>query len=162
MSYFAAGLAHTDATWHARELKLDDAETIDDIGDLLRAVDEDANTWLLLVEEDDEYIAIMRLTPDGEPRVFVSDGRATDTFPIATLLGDGAERIVPADEDDEDLGPDAEPLGDPDLLADLGTSAGELMALCAHEGTLPLDVTTAVCEKAGCADQLEELRDGVA
>ena len=44
------------------------------------------------------------------------------------------------------------------IVEDLGTSAAELLAMCAHEGTLPIDVLMAVCEKAGCADTFDELR----
>jgi hypothetical protein len=33
-----------------------------------------------------------------------------------------------------------------------------LLGLCAHEGTLPIDVIVAVCEKAGCADEFEAIR----
>ena len=29
--------------------------------------------------------------------------------------------------------------------------------MCAHEGTLPVDVLVAVCEKAGCAELFEDL-----
>ena len=39
-------------------------------------------------------------------------------------------------------------------------TAQVLLTLCASEGTLPADVLTAVCERAGLLDQLEELREG--
>ena len=39
------------------------------------------------------------------------------------------------------------PFGDPTVVADLGTSDAELLALCAHEGTLPVDLIVAVCER---------------
>ncbi len=54
----------------------------------------------------------------------------------------------------------AEPVGEAGLLTDLGTSADDLLALCAEEGRLPADVLTEVCERAGCLDVLEGLRDG--
>ena len=37
-------------------------------------------------------------------------------------------------------------------------SPSELLAMCNHEGTLPIDVLVAVCEKAGAADAFDELR----
>lgn len=162
MSYFAAALARSGGGWMAHEIELDDVETIDDVVDLLREVEPDAGTTLLFVEEDDEYVAIVRLDSDeDDPRVFVSDGRAADSFAIAELLSDGIDRASTGEDGDEDesLGPDAEPMGDTDLLADLGTSAGELLSLCAREGSLPSDVISAVCEKAGCLDELETLRE---
>ena len=37
-------------------------------------------------------------------------------------------------------------------------SAADLLAMCAHEGTLPVDLLVAVCEKAGCGEVFEDLR----
>ena len=31
-------------------------------------------------------------------------------------------------------------------------------AMCAQEGVLPIDLLVAVCEKAGCVDQFDQLR----
>ena len=55
-------------------------------------------------------------------------------------------------------GHNSTPLGDASVFGDLGTSSTELLGLCAHEGTLPIDVIVAVCEKAGCADEFEAIR----
>ena len=57
------------------------------------------------------------------------------------------------------LRPEADPVGDADLLADLGISAQRLIALCAREGMLPADVTAELCQTLGCADEVEELRE---
>ena len=79
---------------------------------------------------------------------------------MAEIFAAAVEEPAAADGDDEDDPPgrDSEPLGDADLLADLGTSRRELIALVKHEGTLPADVITEVCERAGCVDELETLR----
>jgi putative tRNA adenosine deaminase-associated protein len=163
VSYFAAALARTPDGWTARELDLDGASDVDEVADRVRDVDGDVETALLFVEEDDEYVAILRLDPrSDEPRVFVSDAHAADSFPVAELFTDAVEEVdlEPADAEDEDEPPghDSEPLGDADLLADLGTPRRDLLALVAHEGTLPADVITEVCERAGCLDELETLR----
>ena len=57
------------------------------------------------------------------------------------------------------IDPDADPVGDADILADLGIPAQRLLALCAREGMLPADVTTEVCQVLGCVDEVEELRE---
>ena len=54
---------------------------------------------------------------------------------------------------------DIDPVGDADLLADLGVPARRLLELCAHEGLLPADVTAEVCQAIGCGDEVEELRE---
>jgi len=159
VSYFAAALVRTSDGWTARELDLDGASDVDEVADLVRDLDGDADTVLLFVEEDDEYLAILRVDAEAdELRVFVSDGHAADSYPMAELFAGAVEDPAGDGEDDESLGRDSEPLGDADLLTDLGTSRRELIALVEHEGTLPADVITEVCERAGCVDELEALR----
>ena len=165
MSYFAAALARTEAGWTGEELDLDEIADLEALTDVLRDLTGDGEgPGLLLLEEDDEYVAVVRA--DGgssslsEPRVFLSDQRAVQQSDVAAMLWE--ERTATEDEDDDDEGtrPVAEPVGEAGLLADLGTPADDLLALCAEEGRLPADVLTEVCERAGCLDVLEELRDG--
>jgi putative tRNA adenosine deaminase-associated protein len=164
--YFAAALARTPDGWAAHEVDLDGVADVDDLADLIRDVDPKAGSTLLFVEEDDEYVAIVRVDSDAEePRVFVSDGRAAADYPTVALLAAAvgtADAVDPDADDDEDhaLGYDAKPLGTADLLADLGTPARALLAICVHEGNLPADVITEVCERAGCLDELEAIRLG--
>ena len=162
MSYFAAALARTRAGWTAEELDLDGLPDVDAVADRVRDVDGDAETALLFVEEDDEYVAILRVDAD-DLRVFVSDSQAAETYPVAGIFAGAVEEepAPPADADDdeeEDDPPDSEPVGDADLLADLGTPRRDLIALVTHERTLPSDVISEVCERAGCLDELETLR----
>lgn len=168
MTYFAAALASTDDGWTGRELDLDGLEDLDAVADALRdlAGDHDGPA-LLLLEEDDEYLAVVRVQGGGSlaaPRVFLSDSRAADSHPLAALLWEeGAQADEIDDEesdDDEDEGTRAlaEPVGDTALLADLGVPDRALLDLCAEEGLLPADVMVAVGERVGFADVLDELR----
>lgn len=166
MSYFAAALARTEGGWTGVELDLSEIEDLDQLADQLRDLTGDGpGPALLLLEEDDEHLAVVRV--DGgagsleEPRVFLSDRRAVLASEVAQMLWEDVD--APAeDDDDEDEGtrPIAEPVGDTSVLADLGTPAGSLLELCAEEGLLPADVLTTVCERAGCDDVLESLREG--
>jgi len=171
MSYFAAVLIRTKDRWRGVEVDLDDCESMDDIADVIR--DEPGDVRLLVVEQDDEYVALARVdAADYEAHVFLSDGHAADAYPLAALIAEELEEIAdpaeseePDDIDDElasDVlavaGHDSTPLGDASVVEDLGTSATDLLGLCAHEGTLPIDVIFAVCEKAGCADEIEAIR----
>ena len=161
MSYFAAALARTPDGWTARELDLDGASDVDELAERVRDLEDEAETALLFVEEDDEYVAILRLDASAdEPRIFVSDAHAADSYPVAELFATAIEEVAAAAPDDEDEPPghDSEPLGDADLLADLGTPRRALIDLVTHESTLPADVITEVCERAGCLDELETLR----
>ena len=167
MSYFAVALARNEAGWSAEEVDLDEVADLEALSELLRDLSGDQpGPALMLLEEDDEYVAIVRV--DGgsgsleEPRVFLSDRRAVQNSDVAAMLWEEAELEDEVEDDDEDEGtrPVAEPVGDAELLADLGTPGPLLVSLCAEEGRLPADVITAVCERAGCEEQLEALRDG--
>jgi putative tRNA adenosine deaminase-associated protein len=180
VSYFAAAAVRGSAGWTAAELDLSSAADIEEVADLLRDVDADAEVSLLFVESDETYLVIMRLDEGEDLRVFGSDSAfAAESRLGALLLGDVEEPaleiedvIVEPDEADADeadeeeeedaaaVEPDGDPVGDPDLLADLGIPAHRLLDLCAHDGMLPADVTSEVCVVLGCADAIEELREG--
>lgn len=169
MTYFAAALARTPDGWSGQELDLDEFSDLEALADELRDLTGDGEgPALLLLEEDDEYVAVVRV--DGgtgslsEPRVFLSDQRAVQASDVAAMLWEDADPdadLEPDDEDDEEAGGAlGEPVGDSALLADLGTPARDLLGLCAEEGLLPADVITALGERAGFADALDELREG--
>jgi putative tRNA adenosine deaminase-associated protein len=162
---FAVVLARSADGWAGEEVDLADVEDLDGLVDLARetAGDDADGPVLLLVEENDEWCGIVRADVDADPRVFLSDRRAASSSEVASLLFDAPDvGVATGDEggDDESMRPQAEPAGDPDLLADLGTDADTLVELCAEEGRLPADVLAAVCETAGCLDVLETLREG--
>jgi len=152
VSYFAAVLARTARGWTAQEVDLDAVETIDDVAEVVRDAADAATASVLFVEQDDEYVGIVRVDGlDDEPRVFLSHASSAAEYELAGILADG---VTEEDEDEEE----DDPLGDAAVVADLGTSARDLLALVRHEGTLPSDVITSVCEKAGCLEELEALR----
>jgi putative tRNA adenosine deaminase-associated protein len=166
VTYFAAALARTADGWTGRELDLRDVEDLESLAEELRDLVEEQNAGpaLLLLEEDDEYVGVVRVDAGDldEPRVFLSDRRAVQASDVAAMLWEEAEDETDLDDDDEDEGtrPVAEPVGDPALLADLGTSSVVLLELCAEEGLLPADVLTGIAERAGFLEVLDSLRDG--
>lgn len=157
MSYFAASFARTDRGWAGSEVDLDEVEDLDALAELLRDASGDGpGPGLLLFEEDDEWLAVVRVDGDREPRVFVSDRRAVGRSGTAGMLAD-ADLALP-DPDEESTRPAAEPAGDAELLADLGTPGARLVRLCGEEGLLPADVLAAVAEAGGFVDELEHVR----
>lgn len=166
MSYFAAVLTRSGDRWRVEDVEIDDCESLADLGDILR--DRAGDVRLLVIEQDDEYAAIVRLDDDGDdPRAFLSDGHAADAYSMAALVAEDLAEIGKDDDEDdgEDLldgdslpAHDSTPFGDPDIVEDLGTSGADLLAMCAHPGTLPVDLLVAVCEKAGCGPAFEDLR----
>jgi putative tRNA adenosine deaminase-associated protein len=163
VSYFAAALARPRRGWIAAELDLDEVEDAESAADLLRETEPDADLALLFVEADDEFLVIVRLDGGDELRVFGSDSAFAGEYRVgAALLDDLEDADLPTASDDEDDEPElmGQPVGDADLLADLGVSARDLLALCAHEGLMPADVMLEISRKVGCADALTELRGG--
>lgn len=169
MPHFAAALSRRQSAWSGEELDLKEVEDLDGVVEEIRRFGDDADLQLLFVEEDDEWFAIVRVDEDGDPRVFLSDGRAMESSELGALFGEAAAVAEPSDDDedgdneDEDDEDDADqtsgdPVGDPDVLADLGTPASRLLALCAEEGQLPADVVSTLCENAGCLEALDALR----
>ena len=168
--YFAAVLTRRGDRWTGEEADLSDCESVADLSDVLR--DLPGEVRLLVVEQDDEYAALLRLdSADDEPRAFLSDGHAADRYPMAAIFAEELEEIggdsladdpvVVADPDLAETAAaahDSAPFGDADLVEDLGTLAADLIEMCEQQGTLPVDLVLAVCEKAGCGTVFEDLR----
>lgn len=175
VSYFAAAAVRVEGGWSADEVSLRGATDIDEVADRLRDVEPDADLSLLFVEADDAYLVILRLDEGEDLRVFGSDSAYAEESRLGALLvgdlktsvtgvEDGDEPRAAATGGDEDteqpaVDPEADPVGDADILADLGISAQKLLALCGHDGMLPADVTAEICQVLGCADEIEELRE---
>ncbi|MBQ1051874.1 tRNA adenosine deaminase-associated protein [Micromonospora sp. C51] len=176
MSYFAAAVVREKGGWTAAELSLRGAADVDDVAERLRDVAPDADLSLLFVEADDTYLVILRLDEGEDLRVFGSDSAYAEESRLGALLVgdlktsvtglDDTEEVRPAaasggdEEGDQPAAdPEADPVGEADLLTDLGIPAQRLLALCAHEGMMPADVTAEICQVLGCVDDVEELRE---
>jgi putative tRNA adenosine deaminase-associated protein len=148
--YFSVAFARSDAGWIGTEIDLSEVAGVDDITDIMRetAVETAANTVVLLIEQEDEWFAVVRLDDGEDPRVFLSDPRATLTSGLARMLHEQIGEIDEVPTDD--------PVGDPGLLADLGTDAARLTEL--GERRLPGDALSVIAEQAGFADDYERLR----
>ncbi|MFJ4829779.1 hypothetical protein ACIP79_07630 [Streptomyces sp. NPDC088747] len=179
--YFAALLARTEDGWEASDTELDDVETLSDLTDLAREASEEADTVLVLIEQEDAWFGVLRLDGEEDPRIYVSDAAAAarssygeilltdellgrepgddDVADLDSLDLDGTEDGEPEDSEEEDeetvASGDAvshSPVGDRDILADLGVSEKELLAL--DEG----DALSTIAEALGAAEVLETVR----
>ncbi|MFD9329990.1 MULTISPECIES: hypothetical protein [unclassified Streptomyces] len=179
--YFAALLARTEDGWEASDTELDDVETLSDLTDLAREASEEADTVLVLIEQEDAWFGVLRLDGEEDPRIYVSDAAAAarssygeilltdellgrepgddDVADLDSLDLDGTEDGEPEDseEEDEEAAASGEavshsPVGDRDILADLGVSEKELLAL--DEG----DALSTIADALGAAEVLETVR----
>jgi putative tRNA adenosine deaminase-associated protein len=172
VSYFASAAVRGSAGWSVAEVDLSGVADVEEVADRLRDLDADAPVSLLFVESDDAYLAILRLDEGEDLRIFGSDAAFAEESRLGKLLLGDIEMPVPEidevvgvvdDGDDEEdrppADPDVEPVGDADLLADLGLPAPRLLALCSREGLLPADITVEVCQAIGCGDAVDSLRE---
>ncbi|MBX7264737.1 tRNA adenosine deaminase-associated protein [Micromonospora sp. Llam7] len=174
MSYFAAAVVREKGGWTAAELNLRGAADVDEVAERLRDVAAEADLSLLFVEADDTYLVILRLDEGEDLRVFGSDSAYAEESRLGALLVgdlktsvtglDDTEEARPAvasgdDTEQPAVDPEADPVGEADLLTDLGIPAQRLLSLCAREGMMPADVTAEICQVLGCVDDVEELRE---
>lgn len=152
MTYFAVAAVRSGTQWTAHELDFDGVDDLDEVADRLRDVVEEAAVTLAFVEADDEYLTVLRLDDGEDLRLFSSDAEFADSSKLGGIL-------LADVTDGEPVDMDADPVGEADLLTDLGFTAEALLALCAKDGILPSDITAEVAGKLGIGDEIEELRE---
>jgi putative tRNA adenosine deaminase-associated protein len=149
--YFNAVFAKTDNGWIGAEADLTEASGLEDVVDLMReaAVEASGDLVILFAEANDEWFAVAR-TDDEEQdaRIFLSDPRAALTGKLGALLYDAL-----TEGKAEALGPD--PIGDAELLEDLGVDGEQMLTL--SEG-LPGESLAAVAATAGFPEEYDRLR----
>ncbi|RKN37540.1 hypothetical protein [Streptomyces hoynatensis] len=176
--YFTALLARTDDGWEASDTELDDVESLDELAELARAAAPDDETVLVCIEQEGAWFGLVRVDGEDDPRVFISDaaramrsaygeilltdellGREPeDTDVLEQLVDlDGAEDAEEDEAEDRDDTGSADavprgPIGEADILGDLGIDAGTVLKLT------PDDALSEIAEALGCADVLEAVR----
>jgi putative tRNA adenosine deaminase-associated protein len=179
VGYFAVVLSRHEDGWDANDIDLDEIDDLTDLADQMRessALSETEATALLFFEQEDAWFAGVRVDGEDDPRVFVSDSDAVGVSAYAEMLLEAAVGVrgasleiddleVEADDDDADEDGEDEPeeldsgpVGDSDLLSDLGTDGETLLSLCAKEGLRPSEILTPLAEGAGAAEALESVR----
>ncbi|MGA5100077.1 hypothetical protein ACPCAC_22285 [Streptomyces lavendulocolor] len=175
--YFAALLARTEDGWEASDTELDDVETLSDLTELAREASVDDDTVIVFIEQEDAWFGIVRVEGEEDPRIYVSDGAAAARSSYGEILTkellgddqdddgpdldaldlDGTEDGEPDEDDDEEESAvaaevvPAEPVGDRLVLADLGLSEKELLAL-------DTDALSEIADALGAAEVLEAVR----
>ncbi|WP_030615638.1 tRNA adenosine deaminase-associated protein [Streptomyces sclerotialus] len=176
--YFAALLARTEDGWEASDTELDDVETLADLADLARQAAVDDDTVVAFIEQEGAWFGVVRVDGEEDPRVFVSNAAAASRSSYGAMLTDeltGSDEEAPEDLDDltnldgtEDGEPEgaeddteaaaddpvpAGPLGDVDLLDDLGVTGKDLLTFDSNG-----DALGEIADALGCTDVLEAVR----
>jgi putative tRNA adenosine deaminase-associated protein len=177
--YFAALLARTEDGWKASDTELDDVETLSDLADLARESSPDEDTVLVLIEQEDAWFGVVRVDGEDDPRIYVSDAAAAARSSYGEILltdellgrdpddGDDLDALDldgtedgESDEADEEADDGATgsadavphgPVGDPQILDDLGVSEKELRLMST-------EAVTEIAESLGASETLEAVR----
>ncbi|MGW5048061.1 tRNA adenosine deaminase-associated protein [Streptomyces griseoluteus] len=177
--YFAALLARTEDGWEASDTELDDVETLSDLADLAREASPEEDTVLVLIEQEDSWFGVVRVDGEEDPRIYVSNAAAAarsaygELLLTDELLGrepgaddgpdldsldlDGTEDGESEETEDGEESPDTDavphsPVGDREILGDLGIGERELRALDAN------DALGTIAEVLGASEVLETVR----
>lgn len=122
MSYFTAVIAGDGRAWRARDVDVEDADSLDDLAETLRGVANGEHPVLAVIEHEDEWFALVRVDGDEDARVFVSDFPASSRGPYAELLSAAAD-VETADGlvapgDGETAAPEPDAASEPDVAPD--------------------------------------------
>lgn len=163
--YFAALLARTEDGWEASDTELDDVETLSDLADLAREASPEDDTVLVLIEQEGAWFGVVRVEGEDDPRIYVSDAAAAARSSYGEILltdevlgrepGSGRPDLDSLDLDAEDGEDEVEvphgPVGDAEILDDLGVGEKELKALTE-------DALSEIADALGASEVLETVR----
>lgn len=153
---FALSALREDGIWSVTPLPPAAADDLDQMLHALRQQPGDAGAIGLLSFAEDFFV-VLRLVAD-DVRMLLSDVTAAFDAPFASQVLDRLGLSMP-DGDDED---DIEPVGDLDLLADLGVSPLLMAELCDDLDLYPDDVFGRLAEQMGFRDQYDAALELVA
>lgn len=105
---------------------------------------------IALISIDEEFFILIRVL-GSHISLFLSDSTCALDYPVAEELLEIAD--LPMPEEDEE----ANPIGNMEILADLGMSGMEIYALCDDSELFPDEQLEAIANRLGFGDQFAEL-----
>lgn len=105
---------------------------------------------IALISIDEEFFILIRVL-GAHISLFLSDATAALDYEVAEELLEIADIPLPDDEDE------SSPIGNLEILADLGMNGMEISALCDDGELFPDEQLEAIANRLGFGDQFEEL-----
>ena len=144
---FAVAAWHEDGRWTLGILP--DPNDIAQVITRLKAQQTNGGS-IALISIDEEFFILIRVL-GAHISLFLSDVTAALDYEVAEELLEIAD--IPLPEDDDESGP----IGQLEILADLGLNGMEISALCEDEELFPDEQLEAIANRLGFGDQFAEL-----
>jgi putative tRNA adenosine deaminase-associated protein len=145
---FVVAAYREDGAWQVQSLPPHSADDMDGLIRSLRPLPSEGGT-LGLVSVAEDFFLLVRVL-GSQVRLMLSDGTAASEWPLASeaiaMLGDGDQ----ADDDD-----DAQPVGDLEIVADLGVSGMDIAVLCDDADRYPDEILLDIAGQLGFRAQFE-------
>jgi putative tRNA adenosine deaminase-associated protein len=144
---FVVAAYREDGAWHVQSLPPHSADDMDGLIRSLRPLPSEGGTLGLVSVEEDFFLLVRVL--GSQVRLMLSDGTAATEWPLASevlAMLNGSE----AEADD-----DAQPVGDLEIVADLGVSGMDISVLCEDADRYPDEVLLDIAAQLGFGAQFE-------
>jgi putative tRNA adenosine deaminase-associated protein len=144
---FAVAAYRDEGEWQVVELNPRIGEDVDDLSEALARFPSDVGV-LGLVSMNDDFFVILRRS-GTVVRGMLSDFTAVSDWPLASGV---VELLDLADPEDPD---EPQPVGDLELISDLGMPALDLGVLCDDDDLFPEDILRDVADRLGFGDEFD-------
>ncbi|MDR7085413.1 putative tRNA adenosine deaminase-associated protein [Aeromicrobium panaciterrae] len=146
---FAVAAYRDEGEWQVVELHATIGEDVDELSEALTRFPSEVGV-LGLVSMDDDFFVILRRSGE-QVRALLSDVTAVTDWPLAVGVADLLDLPDPEDPNDP------QPVGDLDILSDLGMPGLELSVLCDDDDLFPEDILRDVADRLGFGDKLDAI-----
>lgn len=146
---FAVAAYRDEGEWQVVELHATIGEDVEELSEALTRFPSEVGV-LGLVSMNDDFFVILRRSGE-QVRALLSDVTAVTDWPLA---GGVADLLDLPDPDDPD---DPQPVGDLEIISDLGMPGLELSVLCDDDDLFPEDILRDVADRLGFGDKLDAI-----
>ena len=146
---FAVAAYRDEGEWQVVELHPTIGENVEELSEALSRFPSDVGV-LGLVSMNDDFFVILRRS-GVQVRALLSDVTAVTDWPLAGGVADLLDLPDPENPDDP------QPVGDLEIISDLGMPALELSVLCDDDDLFPEDILRDVADRLGFGDKLDAI-----
>jgi putative tRNA adenosine deaminase-associated protein len=144
---FAVAAYRDEGEWQVVELNPRIGEDVDHLSEALARFPSDVGV-LGLVSMNDDFFVILRRS-GTVVRAMLSDFTAVSDWPLASGVVELLDLPDPEDPDEP------QPVGDLELISDLGMTALDLGMLCDDDDLFPEDILRDVADRLGFGDEFD-------